>query len=189
MARLGIGILVIPQKPWEITKQEVAMYREIFREENNGAEAPKPIIAAFIACHEDESVAKEMHEKYIRRYSRSALEHYEFANAELANIKGYEYYGGIAKNIEKHGVDAFVNFLADLQIWGTPDQVFEQMMEHQSMIDSGASVGMFSYGGMPHDMATGNLKLFAEKVLPRLKAQDVGETIGGAGTPLTVAAE
>jgi alkanesulfonate monooxygenase SsuD/methylene tetrahydromethanopterin reductase-like flavin-dependent oxidoreductase (luciferase family) len=189
MARLGIGILIIPQKPWETTKQEVEMYREIFREENNGAEPPKPIIAGFIGCHEDESIAREMLEKYIRRYCLSAVQHYEFDNADLANIKGYEYYGGLAKNINKHGIDTFVNFLADLQIWGTPDQVFEQMMEHQGMVDSGASIGIFSYGGMPHDMAKANLSLFAEKVLPRLKAQDVGEAIGGLGTPLTVAAE
>jgi alkanesulfonate monooxygenase SsuD/methylene tetrahydromethanopterin reductase-like flavin-dependent oxidoreductase (luciferase family) len=164
------------------------MYRQIFREENSGAEPPKPIIAAFIGCHEDESVAREMLEKYIRRYSRSALEHYEFANADLANIKGYEYYGALAKNIKKHGIDAFVNFLSDLQICGTPDQVYEQMMDHQSMVDSGASIGIFSYGGMPHDVAMASLKLFAEKVLPRLKTQDVGESIGGTGTPLSIAA-
>lgn len=189
MARLGIGILIIPQKPWETTKQEVQMYREIFREENNGAEAPKPIIAAFIGCHEDEGIAREMLEKYIRNYSRSALEHYEFANADLANIKGYEYYGALAKNINKHGIDSFVNFLADLQIWGTPDQVFEQIMDQREMVDAAGSIGIFSYGGMPHDMARDNLNLFAEKVLPRLKAQEVGEHIGGAGTPLTIAAE
>lgn len=188
MARLGIGILIIPQKPWDTTQQEVEMYREIFREENDGAEAPKPIIAAFIACHEDESVAREMHDKYIRRYCRSALEHYEFSNAELANIKGYEYYGALAQNINKHGIDAFVNFLADLQIWGTPGQVFEQMMEHQRRVDSGAAIGIFSYGGMPQDMAQANLELFARKVLPRLKAHDVGETIGGTGEAGTIAA-
>ncbi len=187
MARLGIGILIIAQKPWETTKQEVEMYREIFREENNGAEAPKPIIAAFVGCHEDENVAREMREKYIGRYCRSALDHYEFANADLANIKGYEYYGALAQNINKHGIDAFVNFLADLQIWGTPDQVYEQMMDHQRMVDAGGAIGIFSYGGMPHEMAKANLGLFAEKVLPRLKAQDVGEHIGGAGTPLGVA--
>jgi hypothetical protein len=78
-----------------------------------------------------------MREKYIGRYCRSALDHYEFANADLANIKGYEYYGALAQNINKHGIDAFVNFLADLQIWGTPDQVYEQMMDHQRMVDAG----------------------------------------------------
>jgi hypothetical protein len=107
---------------------------------------------------------------------------------DLPNIKGYEYYDALAKNINKHGIDAFVNFLTDLQIRGTPDQVYEQVMDHRSMVYAGGSIGVFSYGGMPHDAANANLGLFAEKVLPRLKAQDVGESIDGSGTPLTIAA-
>ena len=138
MARLGVGILIIAQKPWETTKAEIAMYRDLYRE-MNGSEAPRPIIASFIACHEDESIAKEMLEKYIRNYGRSALAHYEFDNEGLAEIEGYEYYGGLSKNINKHGVEAFVDFLADLQIYGTPDQVYEKIMDYQSMADSAVS--------------------------------------------------
>ncbi len=177
MARLEVGILVIAQKPWATTQSELTMYRELYRE-LNGREAPKPIIASFIACHEDESVAKEMMETYIRAYSRSALEHYEFDNAELANIKGYEYYGGLSKNIRKHGVDAFVSFLAELQIYGTPKQVFEKIMDYQSMADSAGQIGVFSYGGMPPEMAHANVHLFAKEVLPKLKEAQVGEEIG-----------
>ena len=47
--------------------------------------------------------------KYMRGYSASALEHYEFNNEGLADINGYEYYGALAKNIKKHGIDAFVS--------------------------------------------------------------------------------
>lgn len=181
MARLGLGVLVIAQKPWETTRSELEMYRGLYRE-MNGVEAPKPIIASFVACHEDESVAKEMMETYIRAYSRSALVHYEFDNEGLAEIEGYEYYGGLSKNINKHGADAFVSFLADLQIFGTPKQVFEKIMDYQSMADSAAQIGVFSFGGMPHTMARANVQLFAEKVLPRLKEEDVGEEIGSSAT-------
>jgi len=124
MARLGVGILIIAQKPWDKTLQELEEYREIYRELNNGEAAPQPLMVVFNACHEDENIAREMHTKYITRYARSAVDHYEFNNEGLADIKGYEYYGGLSTNINKHGVDAFVNFLADLQISGTPDQVF-----------------------------------------------------------------
>jgi len=80
-----------------------------------------------------------------------------------------------------------VNFLAELQVWGTPDQVFEKLAEHQRRAESGALIGAFSYGGMPHDLAKQNITLFAERVLPRLKALDVGCHIGG-GMP-SIAAE
>jgi alkanesulfonate monooxygenase SsuD/methylene tetrahydromethanopterin reductase-like flavin-dependent oxidoreductase (luciferase family) len=173
MAHLGIGVMIIAQKPWEKTLIELNAYREIYREVNNGDEPPKPLLVSFIACHEDAGMAEEMHRKYIRGYCKSALEHYEFNNEGLADINGYEYYGALSRNINKHGVDKFVDFLADLQVWGTPDQVFERMMEYREKIDCGGFIGAFSYGGMPHDLAKSNIRLFAEKVLPRLKAVDV----------------
>lgn len=188
MARLGIGVMIIAQKPWEKTLEELNAYRAIYAEMNVGQAAPKPLMVSFIACHEDASVAEEMHRKYIRGYSRSALDHYEFDNEGLADIKGYEYYGGLSKNIKKHGIDAFVDFLSDLQVWGTPDQVCERMIDYQQRIDCAGFIGVFSYGGMPHDLARSNMKLFAEKVLPRLQAIDVGAEVGG-GAPLASAAQ
>lgn len=172
MAKLGIGLLIIAQKPWDKTIAELQMYREIYRE-INGCEAPKPIIASWIACHEDEATAIEMYERYIRRYSRSALEHYEFHNEGLASIKGYEYYGALASNIAKHGVDKFVEFLANLQIRGTPDQVYAKLMEYAQLVDAQGVLGVFSYGGMPFEMAKRNVRTFADKVLPRLQDQRV----------------
>lgn len=186
MARLGVGIMIIAQKPWDKAVAELDAYRELYREMNGGQEAPKPLLVSFVACHEDAAVADEMHKKYIRGYSRSALEHYEFDNKGLADIKGYEYYGALAKNIEKHGVENFVNFLADLQVWGTPDAVFDRMMDYRQKTDAAGFINVFSFGGMPKAMAHANMELFARKVLPRLKAVDVGVEIGA---PLAQAAE
>jgi len=140
-----------------------------------------------VAVHEDAAVAQQMYERYIRGYSRSALEHYEFHNEGLADIKGYEYYGALAQKIRKYGMDSFVDFLASLQIWGTPDVVYERIVEARARADAAAWVGIFSYGGMPYDMARANMTLFAEKVLPRLKALPGGDI--GLGAPLAIAAE
>ena len=169
MARLGVGVMIIAQKPWDKTLDELAMYREMFREYNDGAEAPKPLVACFTAVSEDSSVADEMHRKYIRGYAHSAVEHYEFGNEGLADIPGYEYYGGLARNIEKHGVDEFANFLADLQIYGTPREVLERMREYRDLTDCAAFLCTFSYGGMPYGLARENLQCFAERCLPALK--------------------
>ena len=187
MCRLGVGLLIIAQKPWETTLSELADYRRRFVEVN-GRAAPKPIIASFIAVDEDEAVARDLFEKYIRGYARSAVDHYEFHNEGLADIPGYEYYGKLASNIRKHGLDSFVNFLAELQVWGTPEQVFNKLAEHQRRADIGGLIGAFSFGGMPHEAARRNITLFAERVLPRLQAIDSGCDIGG-GVPLTIAAE
>ncbi len=187
MCGLGIGLLIIAQKPWETTVKELSDYRAAFLRVN-GRPAPKPIIASFIAVAETEAEARNMFEKYIRRYAVSAVDHYEFHNAGLADIAGYEYYGNLARTIRQHGLDAFVSFLAELQVWGTPEQVTNKLIEHQRLGDSGGLIGAFSYGGMPHDVAKRNMTLFAERVLPRLQRLDAGCDIGGS-RPLTAAAE
>lgn len=169
MARLGVGIMIIAQKPWESALEELEQYRQIYRSVNT-EEPPQPLLASFTAVHESEDGAREMYEQYIMRYCESTLEHYEFANVKLADIPGYEYYGKLSNRIAKHGPEQFTRFLADLQVWGTPDQVTEQMIEHQRMLDSAGVIGVFGYGGMPDDVAKSNVQLFAEKVLPRLRA-------------------
>lgn len=186
LADLGIGVMIIAQKPWDKTVEDLDNYRSMFRE-RNGHEAPKPIVAAFVAVHEDENVAREMMEKYIMGYSRSALEHYEFNNEGLANIKGYEYYGALSKTINKHGIDQFVRFLAELQVYGTPEQVTRKLLHFQELTDCGALLCSFQYGGMPFETAKQSMALFAEKVMPVLQKFDVGVTLG-ADVPADAAA-
>jgi len=160
LCQLGLGLLIIAQKPWETTEAELRAYRSRFLAVN-GYVAPKPLIATFIAVHEAEAGARDMFEKYIRNYGRSALDHYEFHNEGLADIPGYEYYGKLAANIRKHGVDAFVNWLAELQVWGTPEQVYNKLVEQHHRAESGGLIGAFSYGGMQPDLAKRNIALFA----------------------------
>ena len=169
VARLGAGLLIIAQKPWDKTLSDIENYKHVYRE-INATQAPRPMLATWVACHEDEETAQEMYEKYIRNYSRSVMNHYEFYDGDLANIKGYEYYAGLSKNIEKHGEDKFVDFLAELQVWGTPEQVFEKLCQHSDAIDAEGVIGVFSYGDMPFELAKANIHLFANKVLPGLKA-------------------
>ena len=169
-ARMGAAIMIIAQKPWDKTLEDISNYNEIYREENHGADPPRPMMLAFIGCHEDADVAQEMRGKYLYAYSKSALDHYEFNNEGLADIKGYEYYAGLSKNINKHGADRFINFLSDLQIWGTPDAVFEQVRETQARTNCAGFIGSFSYGGMPHELARTNLGTFADKVFAALES-------------------
>jgi alkanesulfonate monooxygenase SsuD/methylene tetrahydromethanopterin reductase-like flavin-dependent oxidoreductase (luciferase family) len=169
MARLGVGIMIIAQKPWDRTLADLEEYRVIYRAVND-AEPPKPLLVSFTAVHEDAETAREMFERWIVGYCASTMGHYEFDNAHLADIPGYEYYGGLSRNIAKHGRERFSRFLAELQVFGTPDQVVEQMIENNRRIDGAGVIGVFSYGSMPPALAKANVRLFAEKVLPRLKA-------------------
>ncbi len=177
MARLGVGLMVIAQKPWETVEKELAAYRVRFRE-LNGCEPPKPILCVFVGVSDDPAEARRMREVYLQRYARSTVEHYEFANVGFESIEGYEYYGALARNIAKHGLDRFNGFLADLQVWGTPAEVAARLRSYVERLDAGALLVTLRFGGMPHEVASRNFDLFAAEVLPALKAHNAGGDIG-----------
>lgn len=174
MAKLGIGILIIPQKPWEAVEEDLATYNRVYRE-INGSEAPQTVCAGWVFCDEDESRAREMAERHIGGYWETVLKHYEFASDHLLKTPGYEYYGGFSKRINSGGGDgakASIEFFMNLQIWGTPEQCYEKIADRVRRTNAGTFSGVFSYAGMPWDEAERNMRLFAEKVLPRVKALD-----------------
>lgn len=171
MANLGIGLMIIAQKPWDTIKEELKTYNEVYSA-INGAPPPKPLLVAFFAVDHSAAAAAEMAEQYILKYSMSAAQHYEFANVGLADIPGYEYYGALAKTIENRGLETFARFLSELQTWGTPEQVTEQLLQRQRDLDIGGLIMVPSYGGMPFELAERNLDLFTREVLPHLKAAE-----------------
>ena len=168
LAQLGLGMLIIPQKPWSEVEAELKAYREIFQE-INGAPAPPPIVVGFTFCHEDEDRALEMAKEYIGNYWESIMDHYEFHSDHLKTTKGYEYYGKFTEKIEKYGNQDVKDFFLDLQVFGTPEQCYEKIMTTRGRIGSESYLAAFSYGGMPYDEVEKSMGLFAGKVLPRLK--------------------
>ena len=160
-----------------VTTAEITGYRDRYLE-LNGEPPPDPIIAVFVAVDEDRGKAEEMFERYVINYSHSAIDHYQFDDQGIAEIPGYEYYAGISSNIDKHGRDSFARFLGELQVWGTPDEVADKLIDYQKMVGAGGVIAACNYGGMSHDVAEQNMRTFAEKVMPRLQAY---ETAGGVG--------
>ncbi len=122
MARLGIGILIIPQKPWDIVAQELNQYRRVFHEVN-GTDAPPPICSGWTLCDENPERARELAYRYIGGYWKTVVRHYEIVGDHLTTMKGYESYGKMqAMANAPGGVEALTEFFVDLQVWGTPEQ-------------------------------------------------------------------
>jgi alkanesulfonate monooxygenase SsuD/methylene tetrahydromethanopterin reductase-like flavin-dependent oxidoreductase (luciferase family) len=170
MARLGAGMMLFLQKPWPQTIADVEAYAARYRELND-ADPPKPLLVLVVACHRDADRAAERFE-YVKRYYASTIDHYEFDDAGLAQIPGYEYYGRIADTIAKHGRDTFAQFLAELQPSGTPAQVTEQIIACVERVDAGGVILVPSFGGMSVAAARENQALLASEVLPALREVD-----------------
>ena len=183
MAQLGVGILIIPQKPWEVVAAELDEYRAIYREVN-GSEPPPTIAAGWTFCDEDEDRAREMAARYIGGYWDTVIRHYEFTGDHFAKTKGYEYYGKMSEMVGKYGAQGVTDFFMNLQVWGTPEQCLEKILSIRSRVGCETFVGVFSYAGMPRDEAERNIRLFARTVMPELQRVGVGARVT---TPATTA--
>ncbi len=98
------------------------------------------------------------------------MKHYELIGDHLTKMKGYESYAEMQREASAPGgVDAMTEFFLNLQIWGTPEQCYEKILEIQKRTGAEAYTAVFSYGGMPYDIAEASMRLFATDVMPELK--------------------
>jgi alkanesulfonate monooxygenase SsuD/methylene tetrahydromethanopterin reductase-like flavin-dependent oxidoreductase (luciferase family) len=171
MAELGVGILIIPQKPWDVVAAELSAYRDAFREVN-GAEPLPTTCAGWVFCDRDAARARELAVRYIGGYWNSVLRHYELAGDHLANTKGYEYYARMSEIARQSGTDALTEFFLNLQVWGTPEACIERIVDIRTRVGCDTFVACFSYAGMPLEEAERNMRLFAREVLPTLQRLD-----------------
>ena len=169
MAKLGIGLLVIPQKPWDVVKADFEVYNSIFEQEN-GVAAPPPLSGGMCFVDESADRAEEMAHRYISAYYAAIMKHYEFGDNPHDGVKGYEFYTNITKYIERHGAEGAAHDFVNLMPWGTPDQVLEKFELIKNTINAAGFMPGFCFGGMPYREVERNINLFAEKVLPELKS-------------------
>jgi alkanesulfonate monooxygenase SsuD/methylene tetrahydromethanopterin reductase-like flavin-dependent oxidoreductase (luciferase family) len=171
MAELGIGILIIPQKPWSAVTADLDAYRTVYRQAN-GVEAPPPVVGGWTYCDENPARAEELARRYIGAYWDSVVRHYELVGDHLTKMRWYEAYKMMQERASQPGgLQEMTEFFLRLQIWGTPEQCFERIMDIQRRTGAEAFTGVFSYGGMPYDLAEASLRLFAAEVMPELKKQ------------------
>jgi alkanesulfonate monooxygenase SsuD/methylene tetrahydromethanopterin reductase-like flavin-dependent oxidoreductase (luciferase family) len=168
MAELGVGMLIIPQKPWEEAANDLQRYREVFRHVN-GQEAPPPVAVGWTFCHKDEEQAYRAARSYIGGYWESVMDHYEFKMDYLKDVPGYEYYGKVTEKIVQYGDEKVIDFFVNLQVWGTPEQCYQKILDIQRWTGNDHYIGVFSYASMPYETAEQNMALFAREVLPELR--------------------
>jgi alkanesulfonate monooxygenase SsuD/methylene tetrahydromethanopterin reductase-like flavin-dependent oxidoreductase (luciferase family) len=171
MARLGFGLLVIMQNEWPKAAEDIKRYRDLTAAVDHTPRAP--IILTNISVAESRDEARERAGKYLARKFDSIDKHYKFSDGHLANVKGYEFYGGMAKTYSKMQDPGYrtkaTDFYVRIQVVGTPDDCIQQIGELQRLTGLDHLVTEFGYGGMPHEEAQGNMRLFADRVMPVLQ--------------------
>ena len=171
MAKLGFGVLVVMQNEWPKAAQDIERHREIAT--SVGHTPRPPIILTNISVAESRQEAQERAVTYLSRKWDSIDAHYHFSDGHLAGVKGYEFYGGMAKTYSKMKDPGFrkkaTDFYVKIQIVGTPDDCIQQVGELQRLTGLDHLATEFGFGGMPHEQAELNMRLFAERVMPVLQ--------------------
>jgi alkanesulfonate monooxygenase SsuD/methylene tetrahydromethanopterin reductase-like flavin-dependent oxidoreductase (luciferase family) len=169
MAKMGTGMLIVPQKPWDLVSEDCRNYRETYRAAFGG-EAPPPVCGGWTFVHEDASEAEALARRYLGAYWASVVAHYEFDQPHLKNTPGYEFHGQMYDRLSRPGgMEKMTDFYIDLCPWGTPEQVLNKIKSFCGMTGTESYVGVFRYGGMTRDEGVRNMQLFAESVLPELR--------------------
>jgi alkanesulfonate monooxygenase SsuD/methylene tetrahydromethanopterin reductase-like flavin-dependent oxidoreductase (luciferase family) len=171
MAKLGFGILVVMQNEWPKAAESIVNYRQIAN--SVGYNPPPPIILTNVSCAESREEAQERAMAWLGKKWESIDNHYRFSDGHLAYVKGYETYGKMAKTYARLQSPEeqlrATEFYVKIQIVGTPDDCIQQIAELQRMTGTDHLVTEFSLGGIPHDEAEKNMRLFASRVLPVLQ--------------------
>lgn len=171
MAKLGIGVLIVPQRDWDTTVADVERYRTVAR--TNGFTPKPPISLINVSVSESGDEALDRAHTYMGAMFDSIDAHYHFSDGHLNGVKGYEFYAKMAKtyakfsdsNVKSKAVDFFVS----LHVTGTPQQCLDKIVQIKAKTGIDHFVGQFSYGGMPYAQGERNMRLFAEKVKPILQ--------------------
>src|SRR5207248_788159 len=157
---------------WAKAAESIVSYREIAQ--SVGHNPPPPIILTNVSCAESRDEAHDRAMQWLGKKWESIDNHYHFSDGHLAAVKGYETYGKMAKTYarlqsEDERIRA-TEFYVKIQIVGTPEDCIAQIAELQRVTGTDHVVTEFSFGGIPHDDAEKNMRLFASRVLPVLQS-------------------
>ena len=171
MAKLGFGLLMIMQNEWAKAAEDIHRYRDIAAAA--GHPPRPPVILTNVSVAESREEAQQRAMTYLAQKWESIDTHYHFSDGHLATVKGYESYGKMAKTYAKMKDDAYrdkaTQFYVSIQIVGTPKDCLDQIAELQRLTGTDHLVTEFSFGGMPHEEAEVNMRLFADRVMPVLQ--------------------
>jgi alkanesulfonate monooxygenase SsuD/methylene tetrahydromethanopterin reductase-like flavin-dependent oxidoreductase (luciferase family) len=171
MARLGFSMLVIMQNEWPKAAADIRRFRVLA--EGMGHTPRPPMILTNISCAESRAEAHDRAMTYLGRKWDSIDAHYHFSDGHLNAVKGYEAYDKIGQTYAKMKDDSrrqkATEFYVGIQIVGTPDDCVQKIEQLHALTGLDHLIAEFSFGGLPHEDAEVNMRLFADRVLPVLQ--------------------
>jgi alkanesulfonate monooxygenase SsuD/methylene tetrahydromethanopterin reductase-like flavin-dependent oxidoreductase (luciferase family) len=169
-ARYGLQALRFSQGDWRNAIPEINHYRATF-EQLHSRRPPPFIISDFVLCFNDRQKVTECCDKYFSRMFATVANHYEFMSDHFKELPSYSTYAYMGMAAEKAGGPdkAYRDYIAGNMI-GTPEELVEHHLRRKELVGDYEILANFSFGGLPYDVVYEQAKLFADKVMPKLKA-------------------
>jgi len=179
MAKMGFGMMIISQKDWESAALDCHRYRATAEA---AGQKVRPVIAlGNVIIAEDPTEARDLAKTHLRAFAKNVDGHYRFSDGHLQGVKGYEYYGKVAKTYAKieaakaakangetkpEGAKKKNSSMDNLHVTGTPAQALEKIRYIHELTGASDFLGQFSVGGISFENTKRSMTLFAEKVAP-----------------------
>jgi alkanesulfonate monooxygenase SsuD/methylene tetrahydromethanopterin reductase-like flavin-dependent oxidoreductase (luciferase family) len=165
-AHSGAAPLFTNYRGWESVRDNLRTFDKV--RASHGWPVSPSAIATTVYVDRDGARAREVGEQYWRKTSGMTLWHYD----RLAS----DYFMPDATQEEREAaVNAGYESQASNGIFGSPEEVIEQIRELQELANAGHLITLHSFGDMPFDLVEDSMKLFAETVLPTIKTFGSGE--------------
>ena len=167
-AVIGAQLMCLAQQPWEVFRESALKPYQAKWSSLRETTPPVPLCGQLMFCDEDGDRARELGNKFVKEYFFTVVEHYEIAGAHFKDTKGYEHYGNAADAISGMGLDKMADMYASVNLYGTPDEIVEQLKRQKEILGVDHDVlVMPKYGSMSQAQAVSSATLFAERVIPQ----------------------
>ena len=171
-ARLGIGVLVGPFKPWFMIKEDIRHYRAAWKHYHGDGPAargqnPKVAMTLGVFCHENAKTARDLSREPFEWFYGQLLNQ---TRPVLENLyESYEYYRKMGKfrGLINKAVNLTLLDTLGMAAVGDPEHCIKRV---QALKKEGVDhvLCAFGAGAMPTQAVQETMRLFAEQVIPAI---------------------
>lgn len=169
-ADYGLKALRFSQGDWSHSMAEINAYRATF-EAKHGRKAPPFVISDFVVCVDTPEQVADYTDKYFAAQFYQVANHYEWGGEHFRNMPSYATYVALGDAMAAAGgpEKAYRDYIGGNLI-GTPEDLIEKHRMRMATVGDYEIIANFSYGGMSYERVYDQMKRFADKVMPVLKA-------------------
>jgi natural product biosynthesis luciferase-like monooxygenase protein len=163
-ARRGLKILTAPSfTPWDLLRKNFDVYRQEWRAAHGTDEGGEICMNKIVHVAESRQQARDDVREPIRWFFRTQAD--LIADPEGVPPDQYKFYRRVRENLLALSDE---QALEEAAILGDPEEVVDKIRAHHEALGITYFMCSFSRGGVPHDRILKSMRLFGEKVIPRL---------------------